>query len=301
MSNYAKAIKGVIVPVITPVDSQERVDIEAFKAAIDYCIDTGIDGIFVGGSAGMGPLLTEDQWKIMIETAADYVEDRCILFGGIICTSTANAIKRIRFLEKCGYNYMAVTPTYYITLDKDEQFLEHFQACKEATEMEMIVYNIPSCTYSQIPLNVLEKMAQKGIYSTIKESSGDKAYFNQVIEIGKKYNLTILQGNEPDIEWGLSMGAGGIVPVCANYEPRTFITACKAAVTGDKALLERAQERIDFIRDKLLVKPENFIAGIMYGMSTLGIGNGTPMRPLLEISDDSKKDIDSLSVIELDK
>jgi 4-hydroxy-tetrahydrodipicolinate synthase len=294
-------IEGVIVPVITPIDSKECVDVEAFKAVLDHCIDAGVNGIFVGGSAGMGPLLTDEQWQTAIETAADYVHNRCILLGGIICTSTARAIQKIKVLEKCNYRYMAVTPTYYITLNTNEQFLTHFRACKDATEMEMVVYNIPSCTYSDIPIDVLEKMAAEGLYRTLKESSGDREYFKNAIEIGNHYDLTILQGNEPDISWGLEIGAGGIVPVCANYKPNIFLKAYKAALEDDQITLRNQQEHIDYIRNILLVKPQNWIGGIMYGMASLGIGNGIPLRPLQEITQEAKNNIDSLSLTKIKK
>lgn len=291
--------KGVIVPIITPIDTHGNIDETAFKAMIDHCIDAGIDGIFVGGSSGMGPLLTDDQWKTMAQTASEHIQDRCILFGGVICTSTERAIERIAFLDKCGYKYMAVTPTYYITLTYDEQFLTHFQACSDATDMEMVVYNIPSCTYSQIPLAVLETMAQKGLYRILKESGGDRDYFSEVMKIAAKYDLTVLQGNEPDIEWGFSIGAGGIVPVCANYEPKTYAAAYKASLNDDTKLLKHAQQRASLIRETLLVKADNWISGIMYGVSTLGIGNGKPLRPLLEISPEAKARIDTLDVIDI--
>ncbi len=68
MNSYEN-IKGVIVPVITLVDSQENIDISAFRAVIRRFLDAGIDGIFAGGSAGMGPLLTDNQWAVAMETA----------------------------------------------------------------------------------------------------------------------------------------------------------------------------------------------------------------------------------------
>jgi len=297
---YSKP-KGVIVPIITPVDDRGNIDEVSFKALIDHCINAGVDGIFVGGSSGMGPLLEDDQWKTMVKVASDHVQDRCILFGGVICTSTARAIEKIKYLDECGYKYMAVTPTFYITLSYEEQFLTHFQACYDATDMEMIVYNIPSCTYSQIPLSVLDKMAEKGMYRVIKESGGDKEYFSEVLKIASKYDLVALQGNEPDIEWGFLQGAGGIVPVCANYEPKTYATAYKAALDGNKELLAKAQQRASAIRETLLVQADNWISGIMYGVSTLGMGNGKPVWPLLEISQEAKDRIDSLETIDINE
>ncbi|MFI4913148.1 MAG: dihydrodipicolinate synthase family protein [Sedimentisphaeraceae bacterium JB056] len=297
MEDKNKSVSGVIVPIITPVDSDGNVEVAELKKMIDHLLNAGVDGIFVGGSAGMGPLLKDDQWKVLSKTAYDYVDGRCILFGGAISTSTARAIDKIRFLEDCGYKYVAVTPTYYITLARSDQFLAHFKACKAATSMDMVVYNIPSCTGSSIPVEVLEELAAEGLYSVLKESSGDKEYFEKVIAIGKKYGLSILQGNEPDIEWGFKQGAKGIVPVCANYEPATYVSACKAAVSGDDDILHAAQERANSIRDTLLVNAENWIAGIMYGLKSLGIGNGIPICPLQEISENSKSNIDKITLV----
>lgn len=295
MKNKA-IVSGVIVPVITPVDNNECVDEKAFRQVIRRCLHAGVSGIFVGGSAGMGPLLSESQWKRTINIARDEVDDTHFLLGGAIATSTAIAIERIKFLEAMGYNHVVVTPTYYISLCYDHQFLKHFGECRQATDINMIIYNIPSCTNSRIPIKVLEYMANLGWYKTIKESSGDKKYFEQAMELAITYNLSLLQGNEPDIEWGLNLGAGGIVPVCANYEPSTFVAAINASQNGDRQLLQRIQGRINHIRDILLVKPENWIAGIMYGLCSLGIGNGIPVRPILEISIDAKKRIDMLDI-----
>ena len=175
-----------------------------------------VSGIFVGGSAGMGPLLSESQWKRTINIARDEVDDTHFLLGGAIATSTAIAIERIKFLEAMGYNHVVVTPTYYISLCYDHQFLKHFGECRQATDINMIIYNIPSCTNSRIPIKVLEHIINLGIQD-YKERRATK-YFEQAMELAITYNLSLLQGNEPDIEWGLNLGAGGIVPVCANYD-----------------------------------------------------------------------------------
>ncbi|HBG28219.1 MAG: hypothetical protein A2Y10_12950 [Planctomycetes bacterium GWF2_41_51] len=297
MKKSNKAISGVIVPIITPVDKNEKINEKPFKSILNHCLNANVDGIFVGGSAGMGPLLTESQWIKAIEIARDNVSDSKFLLGGIICTSTAIAIERIKILEKVGYKYMVVTPTYYINLNAHPQFFTHFDMCRQSTDMEMIAYNIPSCTYSQIPIDTLRLMAEKGFYKAIKESSGNREYFRQVLKIAKKFKINALQGNEPDIEWGLSNGAAGIVPVCANFEPKTYVAAWNSRLKNDKKTLTAAQDRANFLRDNLLVKSEHWIAGIMYGAKTLGFGNGKPVKPLLEISKESKKRIDSLKVI----
>jgi 4-hydroxy-tetrahydrodipicolinate synthase len=294
-----KGITGVIVPVITPVDTNENVDEKAYRSVIRRCLDSGVQGIFAGGSAGMGPLLSDSQWEKAMEIACDEVGSGHILLGGAICTSTRRAVEKIKFLEKTGFEHMAVTPTFYYTLSRQEEFLAHFDKCRAAADVDMVIYNIPSCTNSSIPLKVIEHMASNGWFTTMKESSGDREYFKAAVDLSHKYGFNILQGHEPDIAWGFSAGARGIVPVCANYEPQTFAAAWQAAQRGDNALLEDAQQRADYIRDVLLVNSESWIAGIMYGLASLGIGTGIPVLPLKEVSEYSKERINSLNLINL--
>ncbi|AQQ70482.1 4-hydroxy-tetrahydrodipicolinate synthase [Limihaloglobus sulfuriphilus] len=298
-NNKNAVVNGVIVPIITPVDQNENVDEVAFRAAIRRCLDAGVDGIFAGGSAGMGPLLSDDQWQRAMEIASDEVDSDRVLLGGAISTSTRRAVEKIKVLEKTGFKHMAVTPSFYYTLKRDQEFLAHFDKCRQASSMDMVVYNIPSCTYSSIPLSVLEQMASQGWFTTMKESGGDRAYFKTAMEISLQYGFDLLQGNEPDIAWGLSCGAKGIIPVCANYEPQTFVAAWNASKNGDNEMLEQAQKRADYIREILLINSENWIAGIMYGVASLGIGSGIPVLPLEEVSESSKKQIDALNIINL--
>lgn len=290
-------IGGVIVPVITPVDKNEDVDEKAYREVIRYCLNAGVDGIFAGGSSGMGPLLSDTEWRRVMEIARDEIGDGKILLGGVIATSTRRAVKQISFLESIGYRHAAVTPTFYITISSVDEMLSHFGACREATDMEMVVYNIPGCTNSSIPLGVMEKMASNGWMKAIKESSGDREYFSDLMKIACEYGLDVMQGNEPNIEWGLNLGAAGIVPVCGNYEPATFVAAVQSAANGEKRTLCHIQQRINLIRDALLMGDKNWIAGIMYGMKTLGIGSGIAVRPLQELSPEEKKLIDALEVV----
>jgi dihydrodipicolinate synthase/N-acetylneuraminate lyase len=68
-----------------------------------------VNGIFVGGTSGFGPLLTDDQWKRLMEIARDEVPDSFLLLAGVIAPSTGRAIERIRFLDRLGFENMVTT------------------------------------------------------------------------------------------------------------------------------------------------------------------------------------------------
>jgi 4-hydroxy-tetrahydrodipicolinate synthase len=298
MSNARNALDGVIVPLLTPVDENERVDEPALRALIRHCLEGGVNGLFVGGSSGMGPLLTDDQWVRLMEIARDEVDDPVPLLGGVMATSTGRAIERIKILAQAGFHDVVATPTYYITPTRHEEFMAHFDGCRQATDMNMIVYNMPSCTGTAIPVSAIVEMVKQGWTRTIKESSGDRDYFSDVLDSTADFDTTVLQGQETDIAWALSAGAKGFVPACANCVPGLFAALWRAHRAGDDVLRAEAQERISVVREALILGDKNWIAGLMYGLEALGIGRGNALRPIAEISDEEKRRVEAVIAVQ---
>jgi len=295
MSESTKVIEGVIVPLLTPVDGEERVDESALRALIRHCINGGVDALFAGGSSGMGPLWPMAQWERMMEIAWDEVANAVPLLGGVIDMSTARAIERIRVLERIGYEHMVVTSTFYIAPQTNDEFISYFGACRDATDLNMIVYNIPSCTNTAIPVEVIAEMVKRGWTKCIKESSGDKDYFSKLMDTVSENGVAVLQGNEPDIAWGLRKGARGIVPVCANYAPSVYAAMCQAAAQKDDERMDALQEEISAIRETLLLGDKNWVAGAMFGVSTLGIGSGAVLRPIQGVAEAEQRKIEAMT------
>ena len=158
---------------------------------------------------------------------------------------------------------MVVTPSFYITLQHEDEFIRHFATCRETSTMRMLAYNIPSCTGSEIPLACLRKMARKNWLSGFKESSGSKIYFKNALKISKEYEFNIFQGNESDISWSLSNGANGIVPVCANFSPELYVDAWRNR--GSSKRLTQLQSKIDDNKAKYVIGDgtKSWLSGIV--------------------------------------
>ncbi len=285
-------LSGVIVPVVTPVDAEDRVDETTFRRMLRRLVDAGVDGLFVGGSAGEGPLLTAIEWRRMIEIAHDEAGDMVPLLGGAMDSSTRRILERVEILAASGYEYFVVAPSYYITLRTPGEYLRLFRECAAgARGMKMIAYNIPSCTGSQVPVEVVMELARLGTIEYCKESSGDMGYFRRLLGEGGPQGLKVFMGDEPGIAEGLRAGARGIVPVCANVEPRTFIRACRAAGRGDWDELAAAQARIEVLRQNIVRAGPNWIAGIKQALAAIGFGSGKPVSPLEPLSQEQKEKV----------
>src|SRR5207302_8710323 len=135
---------GVIPPLLPPTDDQDRVDEPALRRSIRRLIEAGVHGLFVGGTAGEGPLLAEREWTRLMEITRDEAAGRLPLLGGVQDTSTRKVVDKIVRLRQIGYAHFVVTPTFYIPSRTADEQLRLFGACREAAgDMEMIGYNIP--------------------------------------------------------------------------------------------------------------------------------------------------------------
>ncbi|MCX7803734.1 MAG: dihydrodipicolinate synthase family protein [Planctomycetota bacterium] len=293
--NRSTVLHGVVVPAITPVGADDRVDERAFRNSLRRLAKAGVHGIFVGGSAGEGPLLTDREWRRMAEIAFDEVGRRLPLLGGAIDTSTRRVCDKVRALREVGYRHAVVTPTFYIAAKTPSEHLRLFGAARDAAgDMELVAYNIPGCTGSTVAVDTFCAMAKRRWIRCCKESSGDFPYLLDLIRRGADAGLSVLAGDEKTSGRALLAGACGIVPVCANYDPETFLRLYAAGRAGNRAAVARHMKRVNLLRDTLPLSGPCWLAGIKYAVSVLGIGSGLPISPLEPASAGRKKRIDAL-------
>jgi 4-hydroxy-tetrahydrodipicolinate synthase len=274
-------LQGVIVPTITPVDGDDAVDATAFAAALERLAGSGVHGIFVGGSAGEGPLLADGEWRRMAKIARDVVGDRVLLLGGAMDTSTRRVLGKVAFLRECGYRQIVLTPTFYLATTTAAEHLRLFAAAREAAgDVELVAYNIPGCTGSTLTGDTILELARRGWVRSCKDSSGDLPSVVDLIHRAGDLGLSVLAGDEKTSGEALLAGADGIVPVCANVEPETFLSLHRAGQAGDRAGVERCMQRLAELRNALVLGGPCWLSGIKYAMSLLGIGSGAVVSPL---------------------
>jgi len=288
-------LRGVVVPVITPVDSEDRVDEGAFRKVLRRLVGAKVHAIFVGGSAGEGPLLVPTEWERMVRIAFEEANGKTVLMGGVSDTSTKRVTDKVRILKSIGYKRFVITPTYYINTKLPDEHLRVFGEARAAGgDMEMVVYNIPQCVGSVIAVETLVEVAKRGWAKYCKESSGNLEYFKRVVNEAGPAGLKVLMGDEPLIPDGLWSGAKGIVPVCANYDPGLFIKCFEAATSGNREETLRLHKIIMHKRQVLLLGGACWLSGIKYALSRMGMGIGKPVSPLQPVMGKQQQEIDDL-------
>ena len=286
-------LSGVIPPLLTPTDAQDRVDEPALRLSIRRLIEAGVHGLFIGGTAGEGPLLVEREWTRLMEIAHDEAKGRLPLLGGVQDVSTRKVVDKIVRLREIGYSHFVVTPTFYIPSRTAGEQLRLFAACREAAgDMEMIGYNIPQVVGAQVAVETFCEAGRRGWMRHCKESSGDLKYLSRLVVEGRAVGLRVLMGDERTAADGLRAGALGLVNLCVNVEPATYLGLYEAAVRRDEPEMARRQERINRILDEVVLSGPCFVAGPKYVLSRLGIGQGTPVSPLQGADEEQRRRID---------
>lgn len=105
----SKEIIGVIPPIITPIDENEKVDEAGLRKLINHCIDHGIHGIFICGSNGECMSLTQAQRDRAIQIALDECSGRVPVIAGCMDSSTQRVIENVQRLEEMGGTTAVVT------------------------------------------------------------------------------------------------------------------------------------------------------------------------------------------------
>jgi 4-hydroxy-tetrahydrodipicolinate synthase len=286
-------LSGIIPPILTPTDSHDRVDETALRQSVRRLMEAGVHGLFLAGSAGEGPLLAEREWRRLMEIAQDEVAGRLPLLAGVQDTSTRKVIDKIAHLRELGYRYYVVTPTFYIPTRTAAEHLRLFAACRDAAgDLEMIGYNIPQLTASTVAVETFCEAARRGWMRYCKESSGDLPFLRRLVQEGKEVGLRVLMGDERNAAAGLLAGAVGLVNLCINVEPTTYVRLYEAVGRRDTAAMTRLQERINRIVDQVALSGPCFVAGPKYVLKRLGIGRGTPVSPLQPVEAEQARQID---------
>jgi 4-hydroxy-tetrahydrodipicolinate synthase len=284
-------ITGVIVPVVTPVDNQDHVDEDAYRGLLRFLIRSGVHGIFVGGTAGEGPLFTLDEWERMAVIAFEECHGKVHLLGGTLDTSTRRVIEKAKILASIGYENYVVLPTFYLKIKLPDEHLRLFGECKEAvSDLNMVAYNLPSIAGSVIPVEVVCEMTRRGWITCCKDSSADMVYFDRLMDEAAPLGLGVLMGSEVDAARALLKDAQGIVPVSANFEPGTYVAAFEARQDAEK--MKEIEKRIVSVVHNVLLQPRSWLSAAKYASSGLGFGSGRPISPTEPLNEAERQQID---------
>ena len=219
MSEKDKGLFGqVLVALVTPMTPEGEVDWAATEKHLDYVISNGADGVVVTGTTGETSTLTDAEKLQLVKVGKSVSAGRAKIITGGGSNETAHAIQLYKASEAAGADGVMIVTPYY---NKPTQagVLTHFRLIADATDLPVILYDIPGRTGIPIQFETILRAAKHPNIVAIKDAKGD---FAQVSRVLNETDLLYFSGDDSNVLPHISIGATGLIGVTANIAPKAY-------------------------------------------------------------------------------
>ena len=219
----------VLTAMVTPFGPSGEVDLDKVGALAERLVDGGNDGVLVNGTTGESPTTTDEEKQAIVRATVQAVGDRATVVTGVGTYDTAHSIELARQAEEAGaHGALVVTP--YYSRPQQAGLLAHFRAVADATELPVMLYDIPPRSVVPIEPATLIELARHPRITAVKDAKGDLLAGSKVIAAS---DLTYYSGDDPlTLPW-MSVGAVGIVSIIAHVVGPHVRAMVDAALAGD--------------------------------------------------------------------
>ncbi len=217
-----KEIKGIIVPICTPFNEDESLNLDELEKQINRMIAEGIDGIFCFGTNGEGYILNTEEKEKILRRTVKVVSGRVPVYAGTGCISTKETIKQSLMAKEAGADILSIiTPSF--AKASQEELYKHYETIAKAVDMPILLYNIPARTGNALEPETVKKLSKIPNIVGAKDSSGNWDNLKAYIDISKENpNFRVLSGNDSLILDSLIEGGTGAIAGCANVYPHVL-------------------------------------------------------------------------------
>jgi 4-hydroxy-tetrahydrodipicolinate synthase len=271
---------------ITPMTSDGSVDYDGAARLATYLVDEmRNEGLVVNGTTGEAPTTTDEEKERLIRVVLEAVGDRARVIAGVGTNVTTHTIHLARQAERAGaHGALVVTP--YYSKPAQGALVAHFSAVADATELPVIVYDIPGRTGMPISTDTLLRLAEHPRIVAVKDAKGDLAASSQVLA---RTDLAYYSGDDMFNLPLLSIGAVGFVSVTAHVvgdRLRDMLEAHQAGRNFDarKVHLDLLPVNVGLFRNQAAVLTKA-------AMDMLGLPGGGVRGPLLPATHDERRQL----------
>ncbi len=280
-TNYQSFLRGSIVALITPMDSQGKLDKKSLKALVDYHVQSGTSAIVSVGTTGESATLSHDEHAEVVLATLECAAGRIPVIAGTGANATAEAISLTKEFEKSGVvACLSVTP--YYNRPSQEGLYQHFKAIAENTALPQILYNVPSRTGCDLLPETVGRLAKLANIVSIKEASGNLSRVTQIQELVHE-DFIILSGDDSLALDTIQLGGKGVISVTSNVAAAEMVKMCDLALAGKYTEARELNKRLMGLHHQLFVEPNPIPA--KWGCRRLGlIADDTLRLPMIPLT-----------------
>ena len=279
----------VLTAVITPFGDDGSIDYGTFWRLTRFLADHGSDGIVVGGTTGESPTLSKVEKVALFKAAVDAVGDQMKVIAGAGTYNTRESVELAQRAADSGvHGVMAVTP--YYSKPPQEGLFRHFTAIADATELPMMVYNIPSRTCRLIEIETLVRLADHPRIVAVKDAVDDLDFTRREIEALPE-GLAVYSGSDSMTREIVRLNGVGVVSVAAHLAGEKIKAMVEAAVWGNDQEADHLNGLLGPLNAALFLEPNPM--PLKAGLDMAWDPVGDPRLPLIPASGDTRAALES--------
>jgi 4-hydroxy-tetrahydrodipicolinate synthase len=265
---------------VTPFRDDLSVDLDAVQRLAAHLVDAGNDGLVVNGTTGESPTTTDHEQQQVVQAVVDAVGRRARVVAGASSNDTTHAIERGRLAQKAGADALLVVSPYY-NRPPQAGVLQHLTGVADATELPVMLYDIPGRTGVEIAPDTLVRAAEHERILAVKDAKGDLAAASWVM---RRTDLAWYSGEDVLNLPLLSIGAVGFVSVAGHLVGGRLRELLDAYNDGD---VERARTLHEALMPVYtgIFRPQGVIT-VKSALAELGIIEPHVRSPLVDLTRD---------------
>jgi 4-hydroxy-tetrahydrodipicolinate synthase len=273
----------VLTAMVTPFTADGDLDLDGAQRLANYLVDRGVDGIVVSGTTGESPTTSDSEKEQLVRAVVEAVGDRAKVVAGAGTNNTHHTIELCRSAEKAGAHALLLVTPYY-NKPPQRALVRHFEMAADATELPVMLYDIPGRTGTPIEFDSLVALAKHDRVIAVKDAKGDLFEGSRVMA---ETGLAYYSGDDAlNLAW-LTHGAVGVVSVAAHVAAAEYAEMVRAIERGDLATALELHRRLIPAVSALMARSSQGAITATAAVHAAGVIGSRAMRPpLIEATDD---------------
>lgn len=273
-------VRGIVPPVITAFDQKGNFDPKGQREIIAF-LKQRVQGFFVCGSYGSGPLMSVEERKQCAEVVMDEAGGQVAVIIHIGTMSTRDCLELARHAEEIGATGVGAVPPYYFG-HSEANVKEHFRRLIDSVDIPVYIYNNPKTTGFSVSPKFLNELAQIGL-AGVKDSSFNILTFYAYVRMVEKPDFQFIIGTEGFILPTVPMGARASIAGLGNAIPEPVVELFEASAKGDMKEAVPLQKYVLNLRDVMHLAPSS--VSVQAILRQRGVNSGYPRMPFQKVDE----------------
>lgn len=280
--------EGTGVALVLPMFEDGSIDYEGYKRQVQRMIDGGVKALLVNGTTGEPATIDiEDEFELTKITVEMAKGTGVKVIVGAGSNYTAQAIRKAKFNAEAGADAnLVVTPYYNKTSQRG--LIEHYKAVAAASNLPLIMYNVPGRTGMKISVDTVVELAKVPNIVAMKDATDDIAYAMEVLTRTKDMDFDLYSGCDDNILPFIAAGGKGVISVLSNLYPRETEMFAQAALKGDLELARKMAYDLNDVSKYLFIDVNPIMPKA--ALKHMGVIESDMLRqPLIPTTEENKK------------